>query len=87
MSGALRVASPGGWRSSAVPHRRHGRCQPVHWSRRTAELSTTSPPAVQNPVPLGELTPKALGCGNPGGAPGTLASGGAEDEQERRRSL
>ena len=33
-------------------------------------------PCTQNPVPKDQLTPKALGCGNPGGAPGSLAGSG-----------
>lgn len=37
---------------------------------------------MQNPLPLEELTPEALGCGNAGGAPGTLA-----DASQRRRTL
>lgn len=37
-------------------------------------LPNTPACALQNPVPADQLTPEALGCGNKGGAPGTLAS-------------
>lgn len=37
---------------------------------------------LQHPVPYTQLTPKMLGCGNPGGRPGTLAS----KRRGRRRS-
>lgn len=40
---------------------------------------------LQNPVPASELTPDMLGCGNKGGAPGTLADA-AQQPGERRRS-
>ncbi|KAL4451906.1 hypothetical protein ABPG75_007568 [Micractinium tetrahymenae] len=38
---------------------------------------------MQNPVPKDQLTPDALGCGNPGGRPGTLADGSGSDGSER----
>lgn len=37
---------------------------------------------LQHPVPSSQLTPKLLGCGNPGGRPGTLA----KKRRGRRRS-
>lgn len=38
---------------------------------------------MENPVPKDQLTPEALGCGNPGGRPGTLADGGGGGGGER----
>ena len=41
---------------------------------------------MQNPVPASQLTPEALGCGNKGGRPGTLAKGGSKEQQDRHHS-
>lgn len=39
---------------------------------------------MQNPVPKDQLTPEALGCGNPGGRPGTLADGSGDGSGSER---